>query len=104
MIYRRSLVSFDNFVYGFSPETENREGDEYMVDFGRIGWEYIVDFGKSKSWIEDFNKSNYRSRRFKTRKEAESFLDRLHKFNFKDGDYPEHNLIGWTHIYSRRII
>ena len=66
--------------------------------------EYIVDFGKSKSFLDDFNKTNHRSRRFKTKKGAAMFLDRLHKFNFKDGDYPEYKLIAWTHTYQRRII
>ena len=65
---------------------------------------YIVDFGKSKSWLEDFNKTNYRSHSFKTQIEAARFLDRLHKFNFKDGNYPEYKLVAWTHTYQKRIL
>ena len=51
---------FNNFVYGFSSETENREGDEYMLDFGRVCWEYIVDFGKSKSFLDDLKEYGFK--------------------------------------------
>ena len=63
---------------------------------------YKVSFGKARSWNEEATKENTRIREFNSEEKAWSFVDRLHKFTFKDATLGDMDLIAWTNLEEVR--
>ena len=59
---------------------------------------YKVSFGKARFWNEEPTKENTRSRKFNSEEKAWAFIDRLHKFTFKDKNLGGMELIAWTNL------
>ena len=63
-----------------------------------------VSFGKTRSYyeLENSTHANTRYKYFNTKKQAEKYLNRLHKFNFQDPYFYEFKFIAWTSLTQNR--
>ena len=61
-----------------------------------------VSFGIARAFDTEESHSNTRKRFFSTKKQAEKYLNRLHKFTFQDPTFYEFDLIAWTSLTKNR--
>lgn len=57
-----------------------------------------VSFGIGVAYNTELSHSNTRRKFFSTKKQAEKYLNRLHKFSFQDPYFNELDLIAWTSL------